>query len=77
MKTTNFNNWFEVRPFGLAPSRRAYHSTCIIGNNMYIFGGEDLREKIYDSMWMLPLGFIERNFNSRYANNEDVNEEDR
>jgi hypothetical protein len=44
---------------------------------MYIFGGEDLREKIYDSMWMLPLGFIERNFNSRYANNEDVNEEDR
>ena len=72
---TSKQNWFEFLPYGPVPRGRAYHSTCIIGNNMYIYGGEDLGGSIFDNLWMLNLNFIERNFNSRmmpeYPTEED------
>ena len=58
-------NWFEFIPYGTVPGRRAYHSTCIIGNKMYVYGGEDLREKIFSNMWVLNLDFIDRTFKPR------------
>jgi hypothetical protein len=66
---TSRANWFEFRPYGMVPGRRAYHSTCIIGNKMYIYGGEDLREKIFSNMWVLDLAFIDRTFNPRKVDN--------
>lgn len=69
-------NWFEFLPFGVVPDRRAYHSTVVIGNNMYVYGGEDLREKIFDNMWILNLSLIERNLNPRFSV-EFPTEEDR
>ena len=35
-------NWYEVRPQGRIPERRAYHSSCVGGNKIFIYGGSDI-----------------------------------
>ena len=51
-------NWFELRLNGKCPERRAYHSTFIANDCLYIFGGQDIREGSIDTMWMLDLSNI-------------------
>ena len=51
-------NWYEVRPQGRIPERRAYHASCMGGNKVYVYGGSDIREGLLGTMWMLPLNFL-------------------
>jgi hypothetical protein len=60
-KDSSAVNWFEIRPTGHVPERRAYHSTCVIENHLYIYGGQDINVGTLDNMWMIPLEFLETN----------------
>lgn len=31
--------WMELRTEGTAPCHRDFHSACILGNKMFVFGG--------------------------------------
>lgn len=50
--------WFEVKMTGKLPERRSYHVSCIYNDSLYIFGGQDLKEGTYNSLWRLPLKVI-------------------
>ena len=45
---------------GSLPQRRAYHISFVHCKTLYIHGGEDFYSGILDSMWALPLDFIEQ-----------------
>ena len=51
-------NWYEVRPKGRIPERRAYHASCIARDKIYVHGGSDIREGLLGNMWMLQLNFL-------------------
>jgi len=51
-------NWYEVRPMGRIPERRAYHASCTGQNKVYVYGGSDIREGLLGTMWVLPLNFL-------------------
>jgi len=44
-------NWYELRVDGKQPERRAHHTSFMIGNKMYIYGGYDIREGPMSSLW--------------------------
>ena len=50
--------WYEVKMTGKLPERRSYHCSCIYNDALYIFGGQDLKEGTYNSVWKLPLKLI-------------------
>ena len=52
--TDNYN-WYEVRLHGKVPERRGYHSTFIVDDRMYVYGGHDIREGSMDNLWMIDL----------------------
>lgn len=51
-------NWFELRVEGKQPERRANHSSFIVSNKMYIFGGYDMREGPMASTWSFDLSNV-------------------
>lgn len=51
-------NWFEVRSTTKAPDRRAYHSSFVYNDNLYILGGEDSHDGLRQSMHYINLNFI-------------------
>jgi len=62
-KDSSAVNWYEIRPLGLIPERRAYHSTCVVTDTVYIYGGQDIREGTLDNMWSINLDFLEAKSN--------------
>lgn len=50
--------WFEVKMTGKLPERRSYQISEIYDEHLYIFGGQDLKEGAYNSLWRLPLQHI-------------------
>ncbi len=48
-----------MRVEGTLPQQRAYHISFVHSKTLYIHGGEDFFAGILDSMWALPLDFIE------------------
>lgn len=43
---------------GKLPERRSYQVSFIYQDALYIFGGQDLKEGSYNTMWKLPLKVI-------------------
>jgi len=56
---TKDKNWYEVRLTGKVPERRGYHSTFIVGNVLYIFGGLDIREGLLSNLWAIDIESFE------------------
>jgi len=50
--------WYELRVDGLQPDRRAYHSQFLHGDQLYIFGGKDIREVQLSSLWCFDLSRV-------------------
>ena len=48
-------NWFELRFEGKQPGRRAYHTSFINEDKIYVFGGHDIAEGSTDSLWAFDL----------------------
>ena len=51
-------NWYELRPGGIWPERRAYHSSFVFENFLYIFGGNDIREGKMNTLWRISFKLI-------------------
>lgn len=49
------SNWLEVRIIGKQPERRAYHSSFVYEQNMYVFGGNDIGQGLVNSLWSINL----------------------
>ena len=43
---------------GKLPERRSYHVSIIHNEALYVFGGQDLKEGTYNSLWKLPIKII-------------------
>lgn len=43
---------------GKLPERRSYHVSFIHNEAFYVFGGQDLKEGTYNSLWKLPIKII-------------------
>ena len=48
-------NWYELRFEGKQPGRRAYHTSFINEEKIYVFGGHDIAEGSMDSLWSFDL----------------------
>lgn len=48
-------NWVQLRLEGRQPERRAYHTSFVHEDTLYIFGGHDIREGQMNTMWSLDL----------------------
>ena len=51
-------NWYEIRPRLKAPERRAYHSSFMYQNKVFIYGGEDWHEGVRKNMYYIDLEFM-------------------
>ena len=51
----------------MGPERRAYHSSFISKGKLYIYGGHDINDRTYNSMWTLDLEKVRR-FKTRFEN---------
>jgi hypothetical protein len=51
-------NWFEIRSTTNNPERRAYHTTFVTDNKLYVYGGEDLNEGTRANMYFMDLNFL-------------------
>ena len=51
-------NWYEIRSLSTNPERRAYHTSFVAENKIYVFGGEDSHEGIRASMHSIDLSFL-------------------
>jgi len=47
--------WYEVKMTGKLPERRSYQISEVHGDHLYIFGGQDLKEGSYNTLWRLNL----------------------
>jgi hypothetical protein len=54
-------NWYEVRSMTKYPERRAYHSTFVSENKLYVYGGEDLNEGVRNTIYSIDLSFLGQN----------------
>lgn len=52
---TNKNKWLQVYTLGDVPPPVNEHSACIVGDNLYVYGGNDFSGTIYDSLHCLNL----------------------
>lgn len=50
--------WYEVKMTGKLPERRSYHVSGIFKESLFVFGGQDLKEGIYNTCWRLPIKII-------------------
>eukprot|EP00357_Protocruzia_adherens_P018677 CAMPEP_0114987920 /NCGR_PEP_ID=MMETSP0216-20121206/9293_1 /TAXON_ID=223996 /ORGANISM="Protocruzia adherens, Strain Boccale" /LENGTH=217 /DNA_ID=CAMNT_0002350607 /DNA_START=30 /DNA_END=679 /DNA_ORIENTATION=- len=50
-----FYNWKEIRAMGKLPSRRSYHCSGFYKDELYIYGGEDIREGIVSNMYKINI----------------------
>eukprot|EP00347_Sterkiella_histriomuscorum_P002778 403366836 len=57
-KQDNQKGWYEVKMTGKLPERRSYQISDVYNDHLYIFGGQDLKEGAYNSLWRLPLQHI-------------------
>lgn len=48
-------NWYELRVEGKQPERRAHHSSFVLNNKMFVYGGYDIREGPLNNMWSFDL----------------------
>ena len=48
-------NWVQLRLEGRQPERRAYHTSFVNDDTLFIFGGHDIREGQMNTMWSLDL----------------------
>ena len=44
-----------MRVSGDKPDRRSYHTAVEWSNDLYVFGGQDLREGAFSDLWVLRL----------------------
>jgi hypothetical protein len=44
---------------GKVPERRGYHSTFVYNDQMFIYGGHDIREGSMDNLWMIDLSNLD------------------
>jgi hypothetical protein len=47
--------WDEVRIPGVHPDRRSYHSAVEWNGNIFMYGGQDLREGVFAGLWVLHI----------------------
>jgi hypothetical protein len=50
---------FELRLDGKVPERRGYHATFQVGSQIFIYGGNDIREGPMRSMWYFDLAELD------------------
>jgi N-acetylneuraminic acid mutarotase len=50
--------WFEMKMTGKLPERRSYCASCVYNDFLYVFGGQDLKEGSYNSIWKLNLKVV-------------------
>lgn len=50
--------WLEVKMTGKLPERRSYQISWVYSDTLYIFGGQDLKEGAYNTLWRLPMKVI-------------------
>jgi N-acetylneuraminic acid mutarotase len=43
---------------GKLPERRSYCASCVYNDFLYVFGGQDLKEGSYNSIWKLNLKVV-------------------
>ena len=48
-------NWYELRFEGKQPRRRAYHTSFIYEDKIFVLGGHDIAEGSMDSLWSFDL----------------------
>ena len=48
-------NWWSFRFNGKCPDRRAYHSTFVNDDTLYVFGGKDISVGHLNSLWSIDL----------------------
>ena len=49
------SGWFELKAKGKLPDKRSYQSTVVYDGQLYIYGGEDIKEGRYADLWVLDL----------------------
>ncbi|CDW74556.1 kelch motif family protein [Stylonychia lemnae] len=58
-ESANIEQWNEIRVSNTLPSRRAHHSSLVVGELLYVYGGVDTRQGMCsaDYLWAVnPLG---------------------
>jgi hypothetical protein len=53
--TKFYRGWNEIKVKGVLPERRSFHVGCTDGQNLLIFGGEDINEGSLNTTWKLDL----------------------
>ena len=48
-------SWFEIKMTGKLPERRSYLACGVYNDFLYVFGGQDLKEGSYNTLWKLNL----------------------
>lgn len=49
----SFARSWQVAQSGLVPPSRSYHTTTIIENKLYVFGGTDSKQRRFDDLSIL------------------------
>jgi N-acetylneuraminic acid mutarotase len=49
--------WNEIRVPGTHPERRSYHTAVAWNGNIYVYGGQDLREGVFSGLWVLHIDY--------------------
>ena len=70
-QTKFFRGWNELKLTGKLPERRSYTTGCLQDGQMYIFGGQDLKEGSVNSTWRINLEKIIK-MSEAQADNIDV-----
>ena len=50
-----YRGWNELKLSGKLPERRSYHIGCLNDGNLYIFGGQDIKEGLNNTLWKLNM----------------------
>lgn len=49
------SGWFELKTKGKLPDKRSYHSAVVKDGWLFVFGGQDIKEGLFNEMWKLNL----------------------
>lgn len=63
------NKWTQVTTTGAIPAPVNEHSSCLINDKMYVYGGNDFSGTIYDTLYVLDLHSLVW---SKLVENDDV-----
>jgi len=50
--------WTLLQPTGTAPCTRGGHTACLVGDLLYVYGGEDVKRRPLSDVWALDLSVM-------------------